>query len=35
MELVFDAIVWLPEVHDANIIVIAVKRSPVLDFSVR
>jgi spermidine synthase len=34
MEQVFDAVVWLPEVHDANIIVIAFKRSPQLDFSV-
>jgi spermidine synthase len=34
MELVFDAVVWLPEVHDANIIVIAFKQSPSLDFSV-
>ncbi|OEZ60119.1 spermidine synthase [Duganella sp. HH105] len=34
MELVFDAVVWLPEVHDANIVVIAFKQSPVLDFSV-
>ncbi|WP_374359463.1 spermidine synthase [Pseudoduganella danionis] len=34
MEQVFDAVVWLPEVHDANIIVIAFKRAPVLDFSV-
>ncbi len=34
MDLVFDAVVWLPEVHDANIIVIAFKRAPVLDFSV-
>ncbi|GGC20040.1 spermidine synthase [Pseudoduganella buxea] len=33
MEMVFDAVVWLPEVHDANIVVIAFKRSPVLDFS--
>ena len=33
MELVFDAVVWLPEVHDANIVVIAFKQSPVLDFS--
>ena len=31
---VFDAVVWLPEVHDANIVVIAFKRSPQLDFSV-
>lgn len=34
MEQVFDAVVWLPEVHDANIVVIAFKRAPVLDFSV-
>jgi spermidine synthase len=34
MEMVFDAVVWLPEVHDANIVVLAFKRSPVLDFSV-
>ncbi|TFW28067.1 methyltransferase domain-containing protein [Duganella callida] len=34
MELVFDAVVWLPEVHDANIVVIAFKNSPSLDFSV-
>jgi len=34
MELVFDAVVWLPEVHDANIVVIAFKRSPSIDFSV-
>lgn len=34
MELVFDAVVWLPEVHDANIVVIAFKKSPSLDFSV-
>ena len=34
MELVFDAVVWLPEVHDANIIVIAFKRAPQIDFSV-
>ncbi|WP_426167719.1 spermidine synthase [Pseudoduganella sp. R-34] len=33
MELVFDAVVWLPEVHDANIVVIAFKRSPSIDFS--
>ncbi|MYM69093.1 methyltransferase domain-containing protein [Pseudoduganella sp. FT55W] len=33
MELVFDAVVWLPEVHDANIVVIAFKNSPSLDFS--
>lgn len=34
MELVFDAVVWLPEVHDANIIVIAFKKAPQIDFSV-
>ncbi|SFV07663.1 spermidine synthase [Pseudoduganella namucuonensis] len=34
MELVFDAVVWLPEVHDANIIVVAFKRAPSIDFSV-
>ncbi|MYN07099.1 spermidine synthase [Pseudoduganella aquatica] len=34
MELVFDAVVWLPEVHDANIVVIAFKQSPQIDFSV-
>ncbi|MBV7539065.1 spermidine synthase [Duganella sp. sic0402] len=34
MELVFDAVVWLPEVHDANIVVVAFKKSPSLDFSV-
>ena len=34
MSLVFDAVVWLPEVHDANIIVIAFKRAPQIDFSV-
>ena len=31
---VFDAVVWLPEVHDANIVVLAFKNSPSLDFSV-
>jgi spermidine synthase len=34
MELAFDAVVWLPEVHDANIVVIAFKRAPSIDFSV-
>lgn len=34
MELVFDAVVWLPEVHDANIVVIAFKQSLAIDFSV-
>jgi spermidine synthase len=34
MSEVFDAVVWLPEVHDANIVVLAFKKSPSLDFSV-
>jgi spermidine synthase len=34
MEQVFDAVVWLPEVHDANIVVIAFKNAPQIDFSV-
>jgi len=34
METAFDAVVWLPEVHDANIVVLAFKRAPELDFSV-
>ena len=34
MELVFDAVVWLPEVHDANIVVVAFKTAPQVDFSV-
>lgn len=33
MEQAFDAVVWLPEVHDANIVVIAFKRAPDVDFS--
>lgn len=33
MQQVFDAVVWLPEVHAANIVVIAFKRAPELDFS--
>lgn len=32
MELAFDAVVWLPEVHDANVIVIAFKDAPQVDF---
>jgi spermidine synthase len=31
---VFDAVVWLPEVHDANIIVIAFKDAPQIDFKI-
>ena len=33
MEQAFDAVVWLPEVHDANIVVVAFKQSPRLDFA--
>jgi spermidine synthase len=34
MEMAFDAVVWLPEVHDANIVVIAFKQAPQIDFAV-
>ena len=34
MELVFDAVVWVPELQDENIVVLAFKKSPELDFSV-
>jgi hypothetical protein len=34
MEDAFDAVVWLPEVHDANIVVIAFKDAPQIDFAV-
>jgi spermidine synthase len=34
MELAFDAVVFLPEVHDANIVVIAFKQAPQIDFAV-
>ena len=34
MEAVFDAVAWLPEVHDANVIAIAFSQSPVIDFKV-
>ena len=33
MELAFDAVVWLPEVDDANIIALAFKRAPQIDFN--
>jgi spermidine synthase len=33
MELAFDSVVWLPEVHDANIIAVAFKQSPAVDFA--
>jgi spermidine synthase len=29
----FDAVVWLPEVHDANVVVAAFKRAPQIDFA--
>jgi spermidine synthase len=34
MEQAFDAVVWLPEVHDANIVVVAFKQAPQIDFAV-
>jgi spermidine synthase len=33
MEQAFDAVVWLPEVHDANIVVLAFKHAPQIDFA--
>jgi spermidine synthase len=33
MEQAFDAVVWLPEVHDANIVVLAFKDAPSIDFA--
>ncbi|EKU84310.1 hypothetical protein [Massilia timonae] len=33
MEQVFDAVAWLPEVHDANIVVLAFGEAPELDFA--
>lgn len=32
MEAVFESVVWLPEVHDSNIVAIGFKSAPVLDF---
>lgn len=32
MEKSFDAVAWLPEVHDGNIVAIAFKRAPSIDF---
>ena len=34
MALAFDAVVWLPEVHDANIVVVAFRQAPQIDFAV-
>ena len=33
MELAFDAVAWLPEVHDANIVAIAFRTAPAIDFA--
>jgi spermidine synthase len=33
MELAFDAVAWLPEAHDANVIAIAFKCAPQIEFS--
>jgi len=33
MQSVFDAVAWLPEVHDGNVVAIAFKRAPEVDFS--
>jgi len=33
MQPAFDAVAWLPEVHEGNIVGIAFKRAPVIDFS--
>ncbi|MES2743298.1 MAG: spermidine synthase [Pseudomonadota bacterium] len=33
MQAVFDAVVWVPETGDSNLVVIAFKRAPRLDFS--
>lgn len=32
MEEVFEAVAWLPEVHDSNIVAIGFRQAPVLDF---
>jgi hypothetical protein len=34
IEQAFDAVVWLPEVHDANIVVLAFNSAPQIDFAV-
>src|SRR5690606_8217037 len=33
LEHAFEAVAWLPEVHDGNIVAIAFKRAPSIDFS--
>lgn len=32
MQQAFEAVVWLPEVHDANVVALAFKRAPSIDF---
>jgi spermidine synthase len=32
MQAAFDAVVWLPEVHDANVVALAFKSAPSIDF---
>lgn len=34
MQQVFDVVVWLPEVHDANVIAIGFKTAPEIDFDI-
>ena len=34
MQSCFDVVVWLPEVHDANVVAIGFKRAPEIDFEV-
>ncbi|WP_395004760.1 spermidine synthase [Undibacterium sp.] len=34
MQRFFDVVVWLPEVHDANVVAIAFKTAPEIDFEV-
>ncbi len=33
MQSAFDAVVWLPEVHDANVVALAFKHAPAIDFA--
>ncbi|MBC3872270.1 spermine/spermidine synthase domain-containing protein [Undibacterium flavidum] len=34
MQAFFDVVVWLPEVHDANVVAIAFKAAPEIDFEI-
>jgi spermidine synthase len=34
MQAYFDVVVWLPEVHDANVVAIAFKTAPEIDFEI-